>query len=134
MKELTVIARDRVGLLADVSEALARSGVNISSLSVETAARTAVVRIVVEHPSDGRKTLEKAGFKVADDEVVMLKLPDRPGELAKISRRLADNGVAIENVMLVSRENNETLLALKTSDYKKASKLLKSARQPYNNQ
>lgn len=128
MKELTVIARDRIGLLADVSEALARNGVNIASLSVETAARTAVVRVFVERHAEGRKALEKAGFKVADDDAVMLSLPDRPGELAKISRRLADNGVSIENVMLVSRENNETLLAVKTSDFHKASKLLKPSR------
>ncbi len=126
MKELTVIARDRIGLLADISEALAEKKVNISSVSVETAARTAIVRVLAENAAHGRKALEDAGFKVADAEAVMLKLPDRPGQLARISRKLADNGVAIENVMLVSRENNETLLAIKTSDYAKAGRLLKN--------
>jgi len=124
MKELTVIARDRIGLLADVSEALAHSRINISSISVEASARTAIVRVLAENTSSGRKALEKAGFKVADNDAVMLSLPDRPGEFAKVSRLLANGGVSIENVMLVSRENGETLLALKTSDYSKANRII----------
>ncbi|MFH1106552.1 MAG: ACT domain-containing protein [Candidatus Micrarchaeota archaeon] len=124
MRELTVVAKDRIGLLADISEVLAAKGVNIDCISVESSARTAVVRMLVEDATAARGVLEGAGFKVIGEQALMLRLKDKPGELAKVARRLADHGIGIENAMLVSRENNETLLAVTTSDNANARKLL----------
>ncbi|MFH1200341.1 MAG: ACT domain-containing protein [Candidatus Micrarchaeota archaeon] len=120
MKEITLVARDRIGLLADISEALAAAGVNIESVSVETAARSAVVRLLVKDAAMARATLSGKGFKVAADDAILVKLPDRPGELARITRRLAQDGISISNVLMVGRENGETLLAITSSDAAKA--------------
>lgn len=125
MREITVVARDRVGLLADISELLASSGINIHTLSTETANATAIVRLMVNGADKARGVLEDAGFKVMQSDVLVVRLQDRPGELAKIARALSEDRINIRNVVMLERQAGETLLALHVSNYDAAKSTLK---------
>ncbi len=125
MKEITVVANDRVGLLADISEALALKKINITSLAAESTGRTGIVRLMVEHPAEAKKALETKGFKVMDADLLVVHLKDKPGELAQVARQLADHGISIGNVLMLNREHSQTVLAMGVSDYAKAKKVLK---------
>lgn len=125
MKEITVVEHDRVGLLADISEALGEKRINIDSLAVEVVGRTCIARLLVENAEAAKKALEARKFRVIAADILVLHLKDQPGELAKVTRLLADHGVAVSNVYMVNRENNMTVLALSVSDYEKAKKALK---------
>ena len=125
MKEITVVANDRIGLLADLSETLALQKINIVSLSAESTGRTGIVRLMVEKPAEAKKALEEKGFKVVDADLLVLHLQDKPGELARVTRLLANEGIAISNVLMLSREANQTVLAMSVSDYAKAKRALK---------
>lgn len=124
MKEITIVSKDRIGLLADVSQALAEKNINIESVSVETSGRTAIIRIVTNQEKKADSVLENAGFKPVGADVLVVRLVDRPGELAKTTRLLADNRINIENVFLLNKEGRESVFALRVSDYQKAKKLL----------
>ncbi|MFH1200342.1 MAG: ACT domain-containing protein, partial [Candidatus Micrarchaeota archaeon] len=117
MREITIVARDRVGLLADISELLATNGVNVDSLTTETANSTAVVRLVVSGAAKAKVVLETSGFKVMESDVLVVRLADKPGELAKVARVLSEDRVNIHNVFMLSKTGEETLLALKVSNY-----------------
>ncbi len=126
VRELTIVERDRVGLLADVSEALGKKKVNIDSVSVEvTPQKTAIIRILTNAYIRAKRVLRKTGFKVMDTDVLVVRLRNRPGELAAMSRSLADEGINIENVYMLSKERGESIFALKISDYRYARQLLK---------
>ncbi len=125
MKEITVVAKDRIGLLADISETLFNNKINIDSLSVESSDRTAIIRLMLENHSKAKTVLESIGFKVIDTDALVIKLPDQPGELAKISRILADHKLAIESVFILNKEGNQTVIAIKVDNVDKAKKLLK---------
>ncbi len=127
-KEITVVAPDRVGLIADVSEALAESNVNIDSISAESSAGNAIIRIIVAKAAQKKAaaTLEKAGFHVVESNMLVVELPDKPGELARVSRRLAENGIGLKNVFILEKERGKTILALKVSDYDAAKALLET--------
>ena len=118
------MSKDRIGLLADVSQALAEKNINIESVSVETSGRTAIIRIVTNQEKKADSVLENAGFKPVGADVLVVRLVDRPGELAKTTRLLADNRINIENVFLLNKEGRESVFALRVSDYQKAKKLL----------
>lgn len=126
MTELTIVAKDRVGLLADISDALAKDSVNIEFVSVETTATTAIVHLKVANSPAAKKCLTAAGFRVVDKHNLLLRLKDRPGELAKVSRKLADAGVNIKNVYILDAAKNEKILAIDTSDNAKAKVVLKT--------
>jgi len=54
-----------------------------------------------------------------------VKLPDKPGELARITNRLSKEGINLERVHTLSRDGKSTVLSMKTSDSKKAALILK---------
>ncbi len=67
--ELTIVERDRIGLLADVSAVLARSQVDIDTVFVDVnRARRAIVRVVLKPRAAGvaARALCQAGFKVSN--------------------------------------------------------------------
>ncbi|MFH0971669.1 MAG: ACT domain-containing protein [Candidatus Micrarchaeota archaeon] len=127
-KEITVVAKDRIGLLADVSEALSSKNINIDSISVESTNRTAIIRLVVQKTSEAKKALESLGMKVMDSGVLVIGMPNHPGELAKLSRILADQKMSIQSVFVLNKEGEQTVLALKVDNYSGAKRILREKR------
>lgn len=123
--ELTVVAKDRIGLLADIGEILGKKGINIESVSVEASGKTAMVHLDLGYAAEGRKLLTDSGFRVVDRDKLLLRLKDQPGELAKVSRTLADGRISIKNVYILDAERKQKILAVDTSDNQKARKLLR---------
>lgn len=101
---LTIILKDRPGTLADVAEALGKAGVNIDGNCGFPCEGVGVFNILVEDTATARKAIEGAGFEVRDERpVLVLEVEDRPGELGKIARRIAEAGVNVDLVYLATR-------------------------------
>ncbi|MEM3399836.1 MAG: ACT domain-containing protein [Candidatus Micrarchaeia archaeon] len=120
----TIIEEDRIGLLADISEALAREGINIESMSASTISGRAVIHITTATEKNVREILRKNGFNVLPSNSIVVKLVNKPGELSKVARLLADNGINIENVYLVFESNDTGYYALKVDKKEEAEDLL----------
>ncbi|MEW6329361.1 MAG: ACT domain-containing protein [Candidatus Micrarchaeota archaeon] len=125
-KEMVIISRDRVGLLADISAILAESGINIESVSVEVVKGNAVIRMTTSSEQKAIKLLKKAKYEVISSDVVVVKLADQPGQLSKIARILADAKINIENVHLLFKAGGKTFVAIKADEHGKATELLKN--------
>jgi hypothetical protein len=125
MKELLVLARDRIGLLADLAYILGQANINIESISADTLGDKAVMHIIVSDDKLGKDILEKGGFIVMSSDAIVIKIMDRPGELAKVARMLADAKIDIKNVQLLTKENTLALYTLRVDNVKKALTLLK---------
>ena len=125
MKEITVIAKDRLGLLADVCDKLGSERVNIDSIAAEAANGTAVIRLTVDHAARAKEVLEKASFQVTEPGMLVVRLADRAGELAKISRELAAGQVDVRNVRILSKENGTTVLGMEVNNHETAKAVLK---------
>ena len=128
MKEVTIITENRVGTLAGIAEMLGGVGINIEAISAYEHEGKAVFRLLTADPTTAKKTLEKGpgikGISVAD--VIVLKLINRPGELGKITRKLANRGINLESLYIVSRGNEHTEVAIKPAaeDVEKAREAL----------
>jgi len=125
MKELLVLAKDRIGLLADLSAALGQVEINIESISADTMGDKAVIHLVVSDDKKGKEVLEKHGFIVMSSDAIVVRVIDRPGELSKVARILADAKVSIKNVQLLTKEEGLALYILRIDNANKAAKLLK---------
>jgi len=126
MKELTIFAEDRVGLLAKIANKLSESKINIDYLSAESIGGTAVIHIVVKDTEKVKRILEEAGFLTAESEVLVLKLVDRPGEIGTVAAILAFKGVNIRSVYSLEKKGKEGLFAFKVDDIRKAKEAVKS--------
>lgn len=123
LEELIVTGDDRPGLLAEIGELLGSAGVNIETLSAFNSDGTGVVHLVVDDGDDAGEVLASNGFKVEGTRAVLAAtLDDRPGELGRYCRRLANEGVAISAVYVAKRSGGETELIFAVDDLEAATK------------
>lgn len=84
---------DRPGALADVAELLAKEGINVEGGLGITSQGKGVIHLHTNNAQATAKALQQAGIKFDKRELLEISVQDKPGELAKISRALADAGV-----------------------------------------
>jgi ketosteroid isomerase-like protein len=111
MKDLTIALENRLGALAEMGEALGRAGVSVEGGGVFVVNGTGVAHFLFEDGVAARKALEAAGMRVLQErEVLVQRLSQgEPGQLGKISRRMAEAGVNIE-VQYSDHDNNLILV------------------------
>ena len=117
-RDLTVkLGEDRPGALAALVEVLSRSGVNIEGL----AEIDGVVHVLARDPNAARSALRSGGYEIQGElEVLLLPMPDRPGELSMILRRLADAGINLRFAYLAT----ETRVVIGAEDVSRARQAL----------
>ncbi|MEZ5126062.1 MAG: amino acid-binding protein [Thermoleophilia bacterium] len=98
VQQLSVFVENKAGRLTEVSEVLGATGVSIRGFSISDTAGFGIVRLVVDDPATGQRALTDAGFTVKISDVICLNLPDHPGGLADVLKRVSDAGVNIEYV------------------------------------
>jgi len=125
MKEIMVLIDNRVGALAQVCEKLGGAGVNIDSISAYGDGEKGIIRLVTADEKSALSALKGNGIEVFHSELVIAKITDQPGELAKITRRLAQHQVNVESIYLLSKSKGVMEFAIKTDAPEKAKTALK---------
>jgi len=115
MKEITVLATNEVGSLAAVAEALGNAGVNIETISAYAVDGGAMFRFITTDPKTSMSVLSKLQNvkNIGENEVLIVRLINRPGELGKITRKLTLYRVDLESLYIVGKENDYTIVAVR---------------------
>jgi len=127
MKEIIVTTKNAVGSLASVAEALGGVGVNIEAISCYGFAEKAIFRVITGDVTTALKALSRIpDVKVEESDTLIVKMINRPGELGKMARKLANQGVNLESLYIVSKKTDYTEVAFKPAkaDYEKAKGVL----------
>lgn len=106
MTEFIVTVDNRPGRLAALTEALAAFGVNIEALTAYGHDGEGTIRIIVDDAITTRHVLEEADLIHEEHTVLTAHLPHRPGELARLTRSIADAGVNIDAIYVL-RANSD---------------------------
>ena len=106
MTEFIVQMENRPGRLASLAEALAAFGVNIEALTAYGHDGDGTVRLIVDDAVTTRRVLEEAALQNEENTVLTAKLPHRPGELARLTRLLADAGVNIDAIYVLKANSD----------------------------
>jgi hypothetical protein len=114
--DLLVVLENRPGELARLGEALGNAGINMLGVCATTDGGRGEVHILVEDAGAARNALSGAGIEVSRErEMLVAPVQEKPGELGRVARALADAGVNIELAYLA-----ETGAALGVDDMEKA--------------
>ena len=124
MRQFEITAENRVGRLAEVCELISNVGVNIRAVSTEDKENAGVIKLITDDENLTRSILSNSGLEFKEFEIVSAKLRDRPGELAKLAKALANLDIDIQSVFLLEREKGAVEFAFKVSDLKKAKEIL----------
>jgi hypothetical protein len=125
LKEFDVYVQDKPGELAKVCEILGGNGVNIRAIASERAQPKPLIRIVTDDEATTKSTLRRLGVAYDQRDVLSIRLPDRPGELGKMARKLAMAMVNVDSIYILSKENGMTEMALTVDNIVKAERALK---------
>lgn len=101
MKDLTIALENCPGALAEMGEALGRAGISIEGGGAWVVANgRGVAHFLVEDEAGARRALEAAGIQIVEERPVLAQRlnQNEPGQLGKISRRMARAGVNIEAI------------------------------------
>ena len=129
MNRIIIMVKNEVGVIADISRALADEGINIETISAEGIDETGAIILTTDAYDGAIRTLTNAGYKTLSDESLVLRLRDEPGSLARLAERFKDAGINIQSLHIVDRKAGHTIVALSVSadDRKKAETLVDKA-------
>lgn len=126
-EELVITTKNKVGLLADISEMLAQRGINIESALGYESGNTAKLMLVTSANLTILGELKKRKYKsVKETEVVMVELDNKPGALKVVTTELKKAGIDIKYLYVTSplTLGGGSRMVLQTSDNEEAMALL----------
>ena len=130
-KEITATMLDGIGITAKVAAALAAEKVNIlagTGYSASGFRRMATFTLIVDDLEKAEKALDEIGAdNIQDQSVIMVETENRPGALERVSRIIADAGIAIYYFYATTSSGRTATSVIKTADDKKAIKALSKA-------
>ena len=95
-KQLSIFLENKSGRLTEVTEALGRSGVNLTAMSIADNSDFGILRCIVSDPEKAYKVLKEEHFAVKITDVIGVTCPNTSGSLAVVLKYLSDRGVFIE--------------------------------------
>ncbi|HLD11378.1 MAG TPA: ACT domain-containing protein [Patescibacteria group bacterium] len=124
MKELTIVTDNKIGILAKIAQLLADANINIENIAAHGTEVQAIITLHVNKVKEAKKILKEKGFEVSESESLFIALPNKPGTLAEITRRLSEAHINLVSTHIINKKNNLTIIGLSTSNPGKARKIL----------
>lgn len=127
-EQISIFLENKSGRLADVTDLLARNGINIRALSLADTTDFGIFRLIVNDPVKALALLKERSFTVTTNEVVPVVVPDRPGGLAGILAALKGNEINVEYMYaFVQRSEGNAVLIFRFDDTDQAVTALTAA-------
>ena len=123
--QFSIFLVNKPGVLAGITEALAKADVNIIALTLVDSMEHGVLRIVCDKAQAARELLKKAHDRWTETDVMVIELGNEPGAFAKVSSRLAGEHINISYAYCTaSPEASCATAVFKVADMNKARKIL----------
>ena len=125
MKEFDVFVQDKPGELAKVCELLGNNGVNIKGIASERNNSRPLIRVVTDDEATAKAALTRSGISYDLKDVISVMLPDKPGELGKVAKKLARAMVNVDSIYILGKDGGHTEMVLTVDNKKKAEEALR---------
>ncbi len=125
--QFSVFVVNRPGVLAAVTGALAKAGVNMTALSLMDSGDHGMLRLVCTDPAKARAVLVETHDRWTETQVLVLELDNTPGAFAAACQRLAANEINVTYAYATSGPSQSTASVIfKIDDVERARKLLEN--------
>ena len=124
MKDFSIQLSHRPGGLADVTNALSLAGVNFRSVAAMSFGSEALVRLIPDDVDATRNVLRDKNIHFEENEVTIVLLENKAGELTEVAAKLSEAGLNLEAIYVVGLEDDLIELAIVADNGKKAKRVL----------
>lgn len=126
MKPITIVTKDKMGLLSDISYVLGKEKINIEAMDANAVGGEAVITLLVKNPDKARDVLKKNGFTGLEEDFLVVRLGNEPGALGQVTEELKKAKIAILQFHHISSDGKQALVAIKADKPRAAKDVLKS--------
>lgn len=127
IRQLSVFVENKKGSLHEITDELAKAGIDLRSMCIADTSDYGIVRIIADDPIKAQKVLLDAGHTANIRTVTAFAVPDQPGGLAKVLSILESRGVNIEYLYaLVTTATDKAYAVMRTDETEIAESILKS--------
>jgi len=124
-EQISVFIENKSGRLAEVTRILGDADINIRALSLADTSDFGILRLIVNDREKAKAVLKEKGFTVTKTEVVAVEVPDRPGGLYQILRKLDSETINVEYMYaFVERCGENAVIIFRFDETDKAIKIL----------
>lgn len=128
MKQIVIVCESKEGLVAEIAETLAGRNINIESIDAEKSGNVDVVTLTVDKYDEALQALLGIGINAVTEDVVLLRLADQPGALARVAKRFKENRIHLRSIRLIHRDRGEAIVAVSMDRTDEAMELVKEYR------
>ena len=125
VKEISFTMSNKVGLLSEVTTAIAGAKVNITAICAYAMENSATFMLTTDSNAKAKKALAPLGVTIEEKDVVAVEVPNKPGELQKVAKKIADGGIDIEYMYATAGKGKTATCVFKTADDSKTVKVIK---------
>jgi len=128
LKQISVFVENKPGQLSHTCRAMAKAGINITTLSLADTQQFGILRLLIQDHDTAMKVLQEAGCVVKLTDVVAIAVPDRPGGLADVLEAIESAGINLEYMYAFTyRRQEKGLMVFRFEDPDQAVQVLSQA-------
>ena len=122
-QQLSVTMPNKIGLLAEVTIFIAAAKINIEAICAYEMEDEGCFMLITNSTAKTKKILLNMGAEVETDDVIMVEMPNKPGQIHRVAKKISDAGIDVHYVYGSPARGKMTII-FKTADDKKAIRLL----------
>lgn len=128
VKQISVFYEKTPGRLAHFTRVLGNNNLDLISLSVVDGGPMGIMRGIVVDYERAMEVLKENGYTVKLTEVLAISVADRPGGMADVLDRLAQQNITVEYLYsFVRNTGGQSLIIFRVSQLEEAEKVLEEA-------
>ncbi|RLE12874.1 amino acid-binding protein [Candidatus Aerophobetes bacterium] len=112
VKQISVFLENKIGRLAEITELLGQNNINIRALAIADTTEFGILRLIVDDPQRAQNVLEKRGFAAKQTDVIVVKVADKPGGLARSLKILKESALNVEYLYAFVKQSSENALVV----------------------
>ncbi|MBR4448135.1 amino acid-binding protein [Methanobrevibacter sp.] len=127
VKQISIFVENKEGRIKKAIDTLAKENINIRALSIADTTKYGILRLIVSDNENAIEALEKDGFIVKENEVLLLTVPDRPNGLNSTLAVFDEKGINLEYLYaFVSSKTDEAIVVMRLENMEKAIEALEA--------
>ncbi len=123
-KQLNLTMPNRVGLLSEISTAIANAKVNITAICAYAMEDKAYFMLITESNAKAKKVLSPLGAEIKEEDVISVDMPNKVGELQKVAKKIAEAGIDIVYLYGTAGTGKSSICVFKTADDTRAIRVI----------
>lgn len=112
VKQISVFIENKEGRIKKALNTLAENNINIRALSIADTTKYGILRLIVSNNQIAITSLEKDGFVVRENDVIVVAIPDEPNGLNSTLEILDKNDINLEYLYAFSSNNTDKAIVV----------------------